>query len=117
MIRLDGASSGQVAVGAEWRRETHALRAVEATRKSFLGLSYAPTNEPAAQGYVRGSFLLFDDPLTVSATIWHANASPQAKLDLGDPKGPALHEHGVWQRRFEHGTIVVDPRRGTYRVR
>jgi hypothetical protein len=114
---LDGARPGEVAVGPEWQRETRALRTVEATRKSFLALSYSPPSTPAAQGYVRASFLLFDDPLTVSATIWHAKATPEAKLDVGAPKGPAVHEHGLWKRHFQHGTIVVDPRHGTYRVR
>jgi hypothetical protein len=111
-----GESTDPAVTGGDWTSETDVERAVEGAGRVFLGLTYGSEDDGSAQGYVRASFLLFDDPSTASASIWAPNAGTGAKLDLGAPLGPATRSGTLWTRRFERGTLDVDASAGTFRV-
>ena len=112
-----GKGGERVLTGKAWRHDVAIERAVEGVGRVFIGLSYGPRRYAKAQGFVRASFLLFDDPETRSATIWSPEAGKAAKLDLGLPQGPPVRHGKVWTRPFQRGTLRVNPRRGTYAVK
>jgi len=101
--------------GSDWAPDTRAERAVETAGRVFLALTYGAVDSPSA-GFVRASFLLFDESATRSASIWSPDPAPSAELDLGSPIAPAAWHAGSWTRRFERGTLTVHPSGGTYRV-
>jgi Hypothetical glycosyl hydrolase family 15 len=102
--------------GTAWNRDVDAEQAVEGAGKIFLALSYGPDDAKAAQGYTRASFLLFDRPETRSASIWSPHTAAAPQFHLGRPLGAAKPDGTVWRRRFQRGTLTVDPSAGTYRV-
>jgi Hypothetical glycosyl hydrolase family 15 len=103
--------------GAAWKLDVDAERAVEARHKIFLALSYGPDDAAAAQGYTRASFLLFARPKTQSASIWSPDPAAASTMHLGRPLDEPHLDGSVWTRRFERGTLWVDPSAGTYGVR
>jgi hypothetical protein len=109
-------AKNSLSTGAAWKRDVDAERAVEGRGKIFLALSYGPDDATSAQGYTRASFLLFNNPETRSASIWSPNPAAAPSLGVGHPLGPAELHGTVWTRRFQHGTLTVDPSTGTYRV-
>jgi putative glycosyl hydrolase-like family 15 (GHL15) protein len=109
-----GDSTEPVFTGREWALDTEIERVVEGSGRIFLGLTYGPNDDTAAQGYARASFLLFDTPSTRSASIWSPDPTASSTFDLGRPLGPATRKGATWTRRFQRGTITVDSAAGTY---
>ena len=109
---------GQLRVlGSDWDQQWNGwqnlVSVAQALGVDFFGLTYGTGSDTKAMRYARGSFLLDwngrGGALLYSKTDHPDPYHPTWVRQLGKPVAPKLQQApGIWQRRYEHGMIVVN---------
>jgi hypothetical protein len=113
-------SEGHI-TGAEWDNQLKLLKQTQAIGKLFLGVSHSSLGDAAAARYGWATTLLAADG---SATFGlhddytHETWFPEYRYDLGAPAGrESAGADGVHRRVFKRGLVLVNPTKGSVRVR
>ena len=99
----------------DWSSRQALFTRTEASGKTFLGVTYAPSGDARSMRYARASFLL--DWTGGTSALVYEPTTPEAQdpyapgwtTDLGTPTGPRARVGVAWLRLFSGGAAVLNP--------
>jgi hypothetical protein len=107
--------------GLEWDSQLKMLKQVQAMGRLFLGVSHSSRNDEAAARYGWATTLLAADgsaTFGVHDDYTHETWFPEYGYDLGAPAGKeSANADGIHRRVFKRGLVLVNPTKGSVRVR
>lgn len=105
----------------EWIDQMDLAEKTQALGKRIILVTQGDINDQERMQFGLASFLLVNDG---NAYFRYSNDEayrelwwyPQYELDLGQPLGPRYQQGEQWQRNFEHGYVMVNPKKHTAEI-
>ncbi len=99
----------------DWSGRQALFARTQAAGKTFVGVTYAPSDDVRSMRYARASFLL--DWNGGSSALAFEPTTPEAQdpyfvdwtTDIGAPAGSRVRAGVAWKRVYSNGVVVLDP--------